>query len=137
MEKRSVMRADHWPVARGEIPAARRRCTLPPWRLQRAIAYCEEHLDQAVSLAELAAAAGLSRMHFAAQFKAAVGLRPHEYLLRRRIGRAQALLIRGNARLVDVALSVGFQSQAHFTSVFKRYAGLPPRAWRAAQKEGS
>jgi AraC-like DNA-binding protein len=32
--------------------------------------------------------------------------------------------------LVDVALSVGFQTQSHFTSVFKRYAGQPPRAWR-------
>jgi AraC family transcriptional regulator len=35
--------------------------------------------------------------------------------------------------LVDVALSVGFQTQAHFTSVFKRYAGQPPRAWRESR----
>jgi AraC-like DNA-binding protein len=35
--------------------------------------------------------------------------------------------------LVEVALSVGFQTQAHFTSVFKRYAGQPPRAWRESR----
>jgi AraC-like DNA-binding protein len=35
--------------------------------------------------------------------------------------------------LVDVALSVGFQTQSHFTSVFKRYAGQAPRAWREAR----
>jgi len=58
------------------------------------------------------------------------GLRPHEYLLRRRIERAQEMLVATGMSLVDVALSVGFQTQSHFTSVFKRYAGQPPRAWR-------
>jgi hypothetical protein len=50
--------------------------------------------------------------------------------LRRRIERAQEMLLRTGISLVDVALSVGFQTQSHFTSVFKRYAGQPPRAWR-------
>jgi AraC family transcriptional regulator len=72
-------------------------------------------------------------MHFAAQFRAATGLRPHEYLLRRRIERAQEMLVGTSMSLVDVALSVGFQTQAHFTSVFKRYAGQPPRAWRESR----
>jgi len=35
--------------------------------------------------------------------------------------------------LMDVALSVGFQTQSHFTSVFKRYAGQAPRAWRESR----
>jgi AraC family transcriptional regulator len=84
-------------------------------------------------LADLASSAGLTRMHFAAQFRAATGLRPHEYLLRRRIERAQEMLVGTGMSLVDVALSVGFQTQAHFTSVFKRYAGQPPRAWRESR----
>jgi AraC-like DNA-binding protein len=68
-------------------------------------------------------------MHFAAQFKAVTGMRPHEYLLRRRIERAQEMLLKTSTPLVDVALSLGFQTQAHFTGVFKRFAGAPPRAW--------
>jgi AraC-like DNA-binding protein len=103
---------------------------LAQWRLKRAIDYVEARLDEPVSLADVAASAGLTRMHFAAQFRAATGLRPHEYLLRRRIERAQEMLVRTGMSLVDVALSVGFQTQSHFTSVFKRYAGQPPRAWR-------
>ena len=102
---------------------------LARWRLKRAIDYVEAQLDKPVSLADVASSAGLTRMHFAAQFRAATGLRPHEYLLRRRIERAQEMLVGTTMSLVDVALSVGFQTQAHFTSVFKRYAGQPPRAW--------
>jgi AraC family transcriptional regulator len=106
---------------------------LARWRLKRAIDYVEARLDEPVSLADIASSAGLTRMHFAAQFRAATGLRPHEYLLRRRIERAQDMLIDTGMSLVDVALSVGFQTQAHFTSVFKRYAGQPPRAWRESR----
>ncbi len=76
-------------------------------------------------------------MHFAAQFKAATGLRPHEYLLLRRIERAQEMLVEPDASLVDVALSVGFLNQSHFTSTFKRFVGQPPGAWRQARGYGA
>jgi AraC family transcriptional regulator len=116
--------------ASGAAPVERSRGRkLAQWRLKRALDYVEARLGEPLSLAEIASATGLTRMHFAAQFRAATGLRPHEYLLRRRIERAQEMLVTGMA-IVDVALSVGFQTQAHFTSVFKRYAGQPPRAWR-------
>jgi AraC-like DNA-binding protein len=106
---------------------------LPRWRLKRAIDYVETHLAEPVSLADVAATTGLTRMHFAAQFRAATGLRPHEYLLRRRIERAQEILSKTDASVVDVALSVGFQTQSHFTSVFNKFVGQPPRAWRLSQ----
>ena len=106
---------------------------LARWRLKRAIDFIEARLDKTVSLADMASSAGLTRMHFAAQFRAATGLRPHEYLLRRRVERAQEMLIGSGMSLVDVARSVGFQTQAHFTSVFKRYAGHPPRVWRESR----
>ena len=103
---------------------------LARWRLRRVTEYVEANLGEPISLAEMASAAGLTRMHFAAQFRAATGLPPHEYLLRRRIERAQELLAEDSDSLVDIALSVGFQTQSHFTSVFKRFVGQPPRAWR-------
>jgi AraC family transcriptional regulator len=103
---------------------------LARWRLKRALDYVEARIAEPVSLADLASATGLTRMHFAAQFRAATGLRPHEYLLHRRIERAQEMLVRTGMSVVDVALSVGFQTQSHFTSVFKRFVGQPPHAWR-------
>jgi hypothetical protein len=69
----------------------------------------------------MASEVGLTRMHFAAQFKAATDLRPHEYLLRPRIERAQEMLVGTDMSLVDVALAVGFQTQSHFTTIFRRF----------------
>src|SRR3984893_17112521 len=88
------------------------------WRLRRkrALDYFEAQLGKPVSLADVASSAGLTRMHFAAQFRAATGMRPHEYLLRRRIERAQEMLAGTGMALVEIALSVGFQTQSHFTS---------------------
>jgi len=109
---------------------------LAQWRLRRAVDYIDARLAEAVRLGEVASAAGLSRMHFAAQFKATTGLRPHEYLLRRRIERAQEMLVGTRMSLVDVGLSVGFQTQSHFTSVFRRFVGQPPLAWRESRGNG-
>jgi AraC family transcriptional regulator len=106
---------------------------LPRWRLKRAIDYVESHLGETVTLVDLALATGLTRMHFAAQFRAATGLRPHEYLLRRRIERAQEMLTETTMSVVDIALTVGFQTQSHFTTVFKRFTGQPPKTWRLAR----
>jgi AraC-like DNA-binding protein len=103
---------------------------LQKWRLKRVIEYVDSHLAAKISLADLAAVAGLSRMHFASQFRAATGLRPHEYLLRRRIRRAEELLRNSTMAIVEIALTVGFQTQAHFTTVFKRFVGCTPRQWR-------
>lgn len=112
--------------------AARQPAALAKWRLARALDYVEANLGEPVRLSDMAAAAGLTGMHFAAQFRAAMGVRPREYLLRRRIARAQQLLSASSLPLVDVALEVGFQTQAHFTTVFKRLSGSTPGKWRAA-----
>lgn len=117
-------------LSRSGPVAPRSRAPLPPWRLKRVVAYIDGHLEDPITLADLAGVAGLSRMHFAAQFRAATGLRPHEFLLRRRIDRAQYLLAEPDRKLVDVALSVGFQTQAHFTTVFRRIVGETPHRWR-------
>lgn len=108
--------------------------SLQKWRLKRVMQYIDDNLDAKVTLQHLAAVAGLSRMHFAAQFRTAVGMRPHDYLLKRRIERAQELLQRADVSLVDIALTVGFQTQAHFTTVFKRFAGDTPYQWRSAHR---
>jgi AraC family transcriptional regulator len=101
---------------------------LSKWRLKRAVEFIETHLDSPVALADVAA--GLSCMHFAAQFRAATGVRPHEYLIRRRIAKAQTMLATTDMPIAELALTVGFSSQAHFTVVFKRLSGLTPLRWR-------
>lgn len=115
-----------------EEDAGRAVRSLQNWRLKRVLQYVDKNLTAKITLQDMAAVAGLSRMHFAAQFRAATGVRPHEYLLRRRIERAQELLKQAEVALVDIALTVGFQTQAHFTTVFKRFVGDTPYQWRSA-----
>jgi AraC-like DNA-binding protein len=115
--------------------AASKVAPLPRWRLKRVQEHVDRHIDASVTLSDLASAAGLSRMHFAAQFRAATGYRPHEYLLFRRIERAKVILSNETLPLVEVALSVGFQAQAHFSTVFKRMTGETPARWRRLRRE--
>jgi AraC family transcriptional regulator len=106
---------------------------LPKWRLKRVLTYIDANIGAPITLANLAATAGLSRMYFAKQFRAATGLRPHDYVLRKRIERAQQMLAARSDALVDIALSVGFQTQAHFTTVFRKIVGHTPCQWRREQ----
>ena len=125
-----------WSLARRTVTDARPEVrALPRWRLRRAIDYVESHLAEPISLAEIASATGLTRMHFAAQFRAATGLRPHEYLLRRRIERSQEMLMTTDMRLIDIALAVGFQTQSHYSHLFRRFVGQSPGAWLRSRCE--
>ena len=110
--------------------AAMARHGLPRWRLQRVVSYVQEHVGEAISLADMASAAGISAMHFAAQFRAATGLRPHHYLLQCRIQQAKVLLMDTTRSLIDIAISVGFRTQSHFTTVFKNFEYTTPMQWR-------
>lgn len=117
-----------------EPPARRPACALPKWRLKRVVEYVDTHISEQITLGGLAAAAGMSRMYFASQFRVATGLRPHDYVLHKRIERAQHLLVTTSDPLVEIAFSVGFQTQAHFTTIFKKIAGNTPLRWRREQQ---
>lgn len=108
---------------------------LASWRLRRVIDYVAANLDGPIALTDLAEIAGLSRMHFAAQFRRSTGFRPHEYVLNRRIEYAQSLLASSDLGLIEIALSAGFASHAHFSRVFKRFSAVAPASWRALHKK--
>jgi AraC-like DNA-binding protein len=110
--------------------ATRVRAGLPKWRLKRAEFYIETHLEEQITTAALAEAAGLSPTYFAGQFKASTGLCPHDYVTRKRIEAAQGLLLDRNMKIIEIAIGVGFQTQAHFTTSFKKIVGITPWKWR-------
>jgi AraC family transcriptional regulator len=103
---------------------------LPRERLHAVVEYIEEHLASGMTLAQLAAAARLSPYHFARQFKATTGLPPHQYVIFRRVQRAQELLRLGKLPLADVALTVGFSDQGQLGRHFKRIVGATPAHFR-------
>jgi transcriptional regulator GlxA family with amidase domain len=73
-------------------------------------------------------------MHFAGVFRVATGYRPREYLMNRRVDQAKTFLLTTEMPLVEIALVVGFGSQAHFSTTFRRLTGETPARWRSASK---
>jgi len=104
--------------------------SLPQHKLKRVQDYVEHHLSESILVEQLAAEVHLSPYHFARMFKKATGQPPHLYVVMRRVERAKALLRDSELALVDLAAQAGFCTQCHFTSVFHRYAGCTPLAFR-------
>jgi AraC-like DNA-binding protein len=101
-------------------------------RLQRVRDYIEAHLDDRLTLADLARVACFSPCHFSRSFKLAVGVGPQRYVMQRRIDRAKALMRRTRQPLALIAQEAGFADQSHLTSVFRREIGVTPGQYRAA-----
>ena len=99
-------------------------------RLCRVIRYIDEHLDEDISLLDLAMVTGLTPDHFGAAFKTSIGKTPHRYHIERRIHRAKELLLDVTLTIAQVAHEVGFSSQSHFTASFHKTTGMSPSEFR-------
>jgi AraC family transcriptional regulator len=89
-------------------------------------ANCSEPID----LETAASVAGLSNFHFLRIFAKAVGVTPHQYLVRCRLRRAAQMLAESNRPISDIALEVGFTDLSNFVRTFGRAAGVSPRRFR-------
>ena len=99
-------------------------------RKRRVCDYIEQHLGEELSLKTLADVACLSPYHFSRSFKRTTGLGVHRYVISRRLERAKMLLARNDLSLSDIASAVGFDSQATFTTRFRRQVGVTPGRFR-------
>ncbi|SDE02517.1 AraC family transcriptional regulator [Massilia sp. PDC64] len=104
---------------------------LPAWRLRHVIEYVDAHLDQDLTLAELAAVAGFSPSHFKALFKLATGTPVHRFVLERRVERARLHLLEGRLGITEIALETGFAHPSHMARWMRRLLGLSPSQIRA------
>jgi AraC family transcriptional regulator len=115
----------------GHASPSLHRGGLAPFALRRVREYVAAHLADRVRLQQLAAVAGLSQFHFARAFKASVGVSPHAYVLRCRIGEAKRLLSGSNLPVAEVARRVGFSSVGQLSTRFRGYVGVTPSRFRS------
>jgi AraC family transcriptional regulator len=100
---------------------------------QRVCELFEIRLGEQLSVEDLAASVGLSPFHFSRVFKASFGEPPHRHLLRKRVERALTLLKSDrDTSIAEIAVLVGFASQAHLTAAFRRHTGMTPARWRSS-----
>jgi len=99
-------------------------------RAVEAALWLEERSGEEIDLDGTAAAAGLSSFHFLRLFRRALGVTPHQYLLRARLRRAARLLADRDLPITEIAFEVGFGDLSNFVRTFHRAAGLSPRRFR-------
>jgi AraC family transcriptional regulator len=97
--------------------------------------WIEAHAHAQVSLASAASHAGTSPFHFLRQFRATLGVTPHQYLVQCRLRRAARLLSEIDKPVTDVAFEAGFGDLSNFTRTFTRAAGMSPGAFRRLARD--
>jgi AraC family transcriptional regulator len=106
---------------------------LAPWQLRLARDTINAHLEEGLSLEQLAHECRLSVTHFAKAFARSTGISPHRWLMQRRVDVAKDLLLTIDSSLVEISLKCGFSDQSHFTRVFAEVTGETPGRWRQIQ----
>jgi AraC family transcriptional regulator len=125
---------DHAEATSMRSPVAVARGALDRRRLDRVLDYIEAHLDDDISVTNLAEAACFSLFHFVRAFDLAMGRTPHAYLSERRLDRAKQLLAFSQDSLVDISLICRFSGQSNFTKAFTRAVGMSPGRYREATR---
>jgi AraC family transcriptional regulator len=109
---------------------------LAPWQIRRVTTYIEAHLVETIRNRELAAMVRLSSFHFCRAFRESFADSPHRYIVRRRVERAQELMLTTSVPLAQIAVSCGMADQAYLSKLFRRIVGETPRSWRRARVAG-
>ena len=100
--------------------------------LNRAVRFAETHLDQSVTVAKMAEAAGYHPTHFPRLFRQRMGISPVQFLIRKKTESAVEQLTASSLPIAAIAESLGFKSQFYFSSFFKRQTGMTPSDYRNA-----
>ena len=101
-----------------------------PKVIRKCLTYLRIHQHENVSLEELGLEAGLTPKYLSSLFQKVTGEKLHGYQLRKKLDEAESLLKYSEMSYSDISQSLGFSSQSHFSSAFKKYAGMTPRQYR-------
>lgn len=98
--------------------------------IDRAVSFCRDNLAKAISVDDIAAAAGYSRYHFTRLFTKIAGTAPKEYLQRLRIKKATALLLSTGKSIKQIAVESGFSDANYFCRAFRKIMAISPAEFR-------
>lgn len=97
--------------------------------------YVDAHVTEELSVAEIAARFDISPSYLARVFKHAIGCPLSKYIIRRRMGEAQSLLLNSSLPISEVAARVGYPNQSYFTKLFTQSFKVSPLQYRKISSE--
>jgi len=106
---------------------------IPRW-LHIAREFLEANFLRQVTLAEIAGAAGVHRVHLSREFRRYFSTTVGEFLRRKRIQHACHLVSTTETSLAEIAMTCGFSDQSHFSATFRRQIGLTPAKYRQSAR---
>ena len=110
-----------------------KRSNTAPWQLRCIQAHIAANLHTVIRIADLAGMVGFSSYRIKRLIKDNCGCTPHQYVIRRRVERAQRLLLISDDPVSQIATECGFVSHSHLSSVFQKIVGERPGRWRRFQ----
>lgn len=98
--------------------------------LSRALNIIHSRFHEVLNVQELASEAGLSRTAFSQRFTKLMGMSTSQYITHWRLQKAKQMLLQEQHNILDIAVQIGYQTEAAFNKVFKRHFGITPGAYR-------
>lgn len=105
-------------------------------RVQRALSLLDSGIEHEFNVSSLARQVGISRRELLRLFQVEIGKAPSKILIQRRLERAQSLVLNSHLPLAVISSAVGFSSQSHLTTSYRKYYGITPSAHRRGQRVG-
>jgi AraC family transcriptional regulator len=103
---------------------------LSRYSLRQALNYINDNLHQDLKIANISELLGMSPYYFCRLFTQSMGISPHQYITQCRLERAKLLLKKTNLSIIEITAEVGFSSQSHFITLFKKQLGTTPLQYK-------
>lgn len=105
--------------------------------LKEAVEYIGEHYAENISLEEVAEYVGLNPAYFSSLFKREMEINFSNYVTEKRMDAAKRMLKNSNVPLIEIAMSLGYENQSYFSSVFKKYCNMTPKQYRYSKDDSN
>lgn len=99
-------------------------------RIRHAISYMRKHIGENLDIEKLADNACMSKVHFFRMFKEQTGETPNAYFIKKRMEKAELLLITTEMPIKTIAVNLGYEDHSYFIRLFKKYSGITPQQYR-------
>ncbi len=103
-------------------------------RFENVLDYIQEHLDTPIIISQLAKRVNLNPTYFSNLFSKLIGTSPLQYINKRRIEKAQELLLGTDGTLYEIARQVGLNDEYYFSRLFKKHVGISPDHYRKQEQ---